>query len=214
MLKKTQNMQVIRIIIFGLFISTNLFGQNDDWFVKYDSSDNCGYVDKNGDIMIPIGKYFMCFTDTFRTYAIVSFKDKPGFIGIDKEEKELFTVFPFDNGPDYISYGTFRIIENSKMGFADTTGKIIIQPIYDFTFGFDKGLALVNLGGHREKSDPTDSNCEYYTWTGGKWGVIDKKGKVLLDLKYDYKWNHETQKTELIGITEKFLIENGQIIKE
>lgn len=44
--------------------------------------------------------------------------------------------------------------------------------------------------------------------------MIDKKGKVLLDLKYDYKWNHETQKTELIGETEKFLIENGQIIKE
>jgi hypothetical protein len=207
-------MQIIRIIILGLLISTNLFGQNDDWYVKYDSAGNCGYVDKNGDIMIPIGKYLMCFTDTFRTYAIVAFKNKPGFIGIDKEEKELFTVFPFDNGPDYISDGTFRIIENSKIGFADTTGKIIIQPIYDFTFGFDMGLALVNFDGHREKSDPTDPNCEYYTCTGGKWGVIDKNGKVLLDLKYDFKWNHETQKTELIGEDEKFLIENGQIIKE
>lgn len=207
-------MQIIKIIIFGLLISTNLFGQNVDWYRKYDSTDNCGYVDKDGNIMIPIGKYFMCFTDTFRTYAIVSFKDKSGFIGIDKVEKELFTVFPFDNGPDYISDGTFRIIKNSKMGFADTNGKIIIQPIYDFTFGFDKGLALVNVGGHREKPDPTDSNCEYYTWAGGKWGVIDKKGKVLLDLKNDYKWNHETQKTELIDGNEKSWIENGQIIKE
>lgn len=137
-------MQIIKIIFFGLLISNNLFGQNDDWYVKCDSSDYCGYVDKYGDIRIPIGKYFMCFTNTFRTYAIVSFKDKPGFIGIDKGENELFTVFPFDNGPDYISDGTFRIIDNSKMGFADTTGKIIIHPIYDFTFGFDKGLALVN----------------------------------------------------------------------
>jgi hypothetical protein len=143
----------------------------------------------------------------------VAIRNSPGFIGIDKEEKELFRVFPFDNGPDYVSDGTFRIIDTSKMGFADTTGKVIIQPIYDFTFGFDKGIALVNIGGHREKSDPTDPNCEHYTWTGGKWGVIDKSGNVLLDLKYDYKWNHETQITELIGENEKFLVENGQIIR-
>lgn len=206
-------MQKIRIIFWGLLISTNLIAQNDDWYVKYDSTSNCGYVDKLGNIMIPIGKYNMCFTDTFRAYAIVSFKDKPGFIGIDKKENELFTVYPFDNGPDYISDGTFRIIKDSKMGIADTTGKIIIQPIYDFTFGFDKGIAIVNVGGHREKSDPTDPNCEYYTWTAGKWGVIDKNGKLLLDVKYNYKWNHVTHKTELIGQDEIFLIENGLIIK-
>lgn len=204
-------MKIFEFIASGLLIMSNLNAQNDnDWILKYDSIDHCGYADTNGNIMIPFGKYSMCYTDTFKTYAIV-FMDEQGFFGIDKNENRLFTVFPYDNGPDYISEGTFRIIDNSKMGFADTTGKIIIQPIYDFVFGFDKGLALVNIHGHREKTDPADPNCEYHTWSGGKWGVIDKSGKLILEIKYDYKRNPVTQKIELTGNGEKYLIENGEI---
>ena len=208
-------MSIVKIIFLGLLTSTNLIAQNDsNWYVKYDSLENCGYVDNHGKIMIPFGKYNMCFTDTFRTYAIVSFKDKPGFFGIDKMGKELFTVYPFDNGPDYTSDGTFRIIENSKMGIADTTGKIIIPPVYDFTFGFENGLALVNIGGHKEKIDPTDPNCEYYTWTGGLWGIVNKKGLLILDIKYLYSRNHETNKIKLTGQKDQYEIFNGQLIKK
>lgn len=204
-------MKIFKFIASGLFIMSNLIAQNDnDWILKYDSIDHCGYVDKHDNMMIPFGKYRMCYTDTFKTYAIV-LMDEQGFIGIDKDENKLFTVFPYDNGPDYISDGTFRIIDNSKMGFADTTGKIVIQPVYRFTYPFDKGLALVNMHGHREKTDPADPNCEYYMWTGGKWGVIDKSGKLILDIKYDYKRNPVNQRIELTGNGEKYLVENGEI---
>ncbi|MBN2280241.1 MAG: WG repeat-containing protein [Candidatus Marinimicrobia bacterium] len=210
---KKQSGLIFRGMMMGLLITANLFGQQNDWYRRCDSADNCGYVDKKGNFMVPPGKYERCLTDTFRSYAIVSFRDKPDLVGIDKEGNILFTVFPYDNGPDYISEGTFRVTENTKIGFADTTGTIIIPPIYDFAFKFEKGLALVNIGGHRVSSNPADPDCEYYTWTGGHWGVIDKNGKVVLDINYHYNPDPASQKTELIGEDEKFIIEKGQIYK-
>jgi len=204
------------ILIISLYMTSNLIAQDDGiWIMKYDSTkyESCGYVDLNGNIKIPFGKYRTCYTDTFRTFAIV-LKDKEGFIGIDKLENKLFTVYPFDNGPDYVTDGTFRIIENSKMGVADTTGRIIIQPIYDFTFGFESGLALVNIGGHREKTIPNDPNCEYYTWTGGLWGVVNKQGKIVLKIKYHYFLDLKTGISELTRRKEKHEIKTGQIIKK
>ena len=68
------------------------------------------------------------FTDTFRTYAIVAGKNFV-FVAIDRQQKVLYNVFPFDNGPDYASDGLFRILKNNKIGYADElTGKVIINP--------------------------------------------------------------------------------------
>ena len=164
--------------------------------------------------MIPFGKYDICYTDTFKTYAIVTLNSNSGFIGIDKDENELFQVYPYDNGPDYVSDGLFRIIRDFKIGFADVvSGRIIIQPVFDFSFGFESGLAIVNIGGHKEKVNPANPNGEYHMWRGGKWGVIDKTGRLLLDIKYDYLWNHILQQYELVCEDEKYRIVNDNIIK-
>lgn len=203
------NMQKIKLVFIAQLFSSSLFGENDEWYVDYDSSEQSGYIDKSGNIMIPYGKYFRCWTDTFKTYAIVTIP-KSGYYAINKQEQILFEVFPFDNGPDYISDGTFRIINNSKVGFADSTGEIIISPRFDFAFPFDNGLASINNGGHREKSNP---NSENYIWKGGKWGIIDKKGNLLLDLKYNLKWNSDNHTLELFDDKEIFKIENGYILK-
>ncbi|OFX85144.1 MAG: hypothetical protein A2W99_07010 [Bacteroidetes bacterium GWF2_33_16] len=208
-------MKKFLLLLFAFLLSTESKSQdNEIWFVKCDSLDlnNCGYFDSNGNMKIPYGKYFICFTDTFRTFAIV-LKSGEGFIGIDKQENKLFEIYPFDNGPDYISDGTFRIIENNKMGIADTSGKILIKPIYDFTYGFENGIAIVNIGGHSERSDPTDPNCEYYTWAGGYWGIIDRQGNILLELKYNYFWNSSANKFEFINENEAYEIVEGRIIR-
>src|SRR5689334_17678782 len=82
---------------------------NNDILVSYiDTVNNrYGYKNLHGDIIIPAGKYSFCFTDTFRTYAVVSLPSK-GFVAIDRKENILYSVFPFDNGPDYIEDGLFR----------------------------------------------------------------------------------------------------------
>jgi hypothetical protein len=208
----------MKYLILLLFILLTIYKteaqQLDFWHLKCDSVeyDRCGYVDENGMIKIPLGKYPECFTDTFKNYAIV-LTAKDVFVAIDRDEKVLFTVYNYDNGPDYVSDGAFRIVDDNKMGFADTSGKIFIKPQYDFVFPFENGFALVNVGGGKEKSDPTDPDCEHYTWTGGLWGIIDKNGKYIKDLKYFCGWNQDTKRFELIGDSEKFEIIKGQIKK-
>jgi hypothetical protein len=47
-----------------------------------------GYKNSKGEIAIPSGKYMFCFTDTFKTYAIVTIPKK-GFVAIDRKENIL-----------------------------------------------------------------------------------------------------------------------------
>lgn len=204
----------VYLTIFSLFLLTILHAQEKDfWILKSDSTESLGYVDKLNNVKIPFGKYPMCYTDTFWTYAIV-LKTDEGFIAIDRQENKLFSVYPFDNGPDYVTEGTIRILDNKKMGIADTTGKIIIPAIYDFTYGFEYGLALINKGGRSVSIDPKDPNCEYHTWEGGKWGVADKTGKLILTIEYDYKRDLKTGEIHLFKKNKEYVISKGRIIKK
>jgi len=108
-----------RPVIFGQTI------QDDDYLVRIcdTATGDCGYANLEGETIIPLWKYSVCFTDTFRIYAIVSMLEK-GFVAINRQEKILYEVFPFDNGPDYPKEGLFRIRIGDKIGYADEiTGK-------------------------------------------------------------------------------------------
>lgn len=132
--------------------------------------DEYGYKNQNGDTIIQPGKYNLCFTDTFKTYAIVADKNFD-FVAIDRQENVLYNVFPFDGGPDYSSNGLFRIIINKKIGFADeATGKIIIKPRFDCAFPFENGIAKVGL------NCTTHADGENHYWTSDNWFYINKKG--------------------------------------
>lgn len=153
--------------LFGQIQKENLFkifeGQFDEPGVK------SGYVNGLGDTIIPLGKYYYCFTDTVQNFAFVC-KYDGRIIGINTEDEELFEVFRFDNGPDYISDGMFRIIKNGKIGFADMEGKIVIQPQFDCAFPFIHGKAKVS------NNCITVKHGEYSGWESGQWFFVDKTG--------------------------------------
>jgi len=165
-------------ILFLLLLLGNLtiHGQairENNYLLKVSDSDSgtCGYADLNGNMVIPLGKYSICFTDTFRTYAIVTLPEI-GFGAIDREENVLYKIFPYDNGPDYISDGLFRILENSKIGFAEsTTGKVVIKPQFDCARPFENGVAMVS------NNCKTVSEGEHSSWSGDNWYYVDKTGK-------------------------------------
>lgn len=114
------------------------------------------------------------------------------------------TVF-FDNGPDYYEDGLSRFLKDGKVGFHDLKGNIVIKPIYDFASPFRDGHANVCNGCYAEypkKQTPTyfplSSSASlierpfeghhllepmYVEIIGGKWGVIDKTGKIITRLK-------------------------------
>jgi hypothetical protein len=211
---KLTGFAIFFILVFSFCSHAVRDNNKDYWFLKTDPAnpDSQGYVDINNNIKIPYGKYKFCFTDTFRTYAVVLIPEN-GFVAIDRHEKKLFSVYPFDNGPDYEVEGTIRILDGRKVGIADTSGKIIIPPVYDFTFGFDHGLALVNLGGNSVSMNPMDPDCEYHTWEGGKWGIADRSGKLLLPVDFDYVRDNKTGSIYLQNQNERFEVLKGEILR-
>ncbi|MDA3815803.1 MAG: WG repeat-containing protein [Prolixibacteraceae bacterium] len=138
-----------------------------------------GYINSAGDTIIPIGKYSHCFTKEFDKIAIVSIKDQPGFYAIDRNEKLLFRVHRYDNGPDYVKDGLFRIIKNNKTGYANMNGEIVIQPKFDEALPFKNGYAVICKGGKKQKKG------EYITRDGGKWGYINTSEKYVVQPIYE-----------------------------
>jgi len=149
-------------------------GNTDYWFSFTDSvTQEQGYKSSNGHIVIPLGKYERCFTDTFKTYAVVV-KPNGGFIAIDRQENVLYGIFPYDNGPDYTSDGLFRILENNKIGYADSlTGTIVIKPQFDCAWPFENSVAEVST------DCTTLSDGEHSSWLSDHWFYIDKTGKKV-----------------------------------
>jgi len=167
------------LVIILLALSKEVVAQNQYWFrIHNPTKDEYAYVDGNGKIKIPFGRYSICYTDTFKTFAIVIHKKK-GFVAINKKEKVLFVIYPFDNGPDEVSSGLFRIIDNGLIGFADTLGNIVIKPRFKSVFPFSENLAAYCEGCITYRMG------EHRSWAGGKWGFIDKSGTTRIQPIYD-----------------------------
>lgn len=68
------------------------------------------YLNERGDTIVPYGKYRYCQTDTIKKIGFV-YENKPKdarIICINDAGKELFYVFKYDNGPDYIQETCWR----------------------------------------------------------------------------------------------------------
>ncbi len=128
-----------------------------------------GYANPAGDTVIALGSYLFCYTDTLKNFAIVMKKDGT-LIAIDKTNTELFEVYKYDNGPDYISEGLFRILKNRKIGYANIKGKIVIEPRFGCAFPFKNGRAKVSTDCKHIADD------EHSRWESDDWFYIDLNG--------------------------------------
>ncbi len=119
--------------------------KKDDYLLSFQDSTSGAYGFKNqkGEIVIPEGKYQMCFTDTFKSYAVVA-TPKLGLVAIDRNQNVLYKVFMFDNGPDEPSEGLFRIESNKKIGYTHAaTGEVVIRTQFDCALPFEDEQAKV-----------------------------------------------------------------------
>ncbi len=148
--------------------------ESDYWFLYYDEEyDVSGYLDTDKQIQIDFGEYTTCYTDTFKQYAIVLHHDY-GFIGINRKQKILFRVYPFDNGPDYPQEGMFRIVEDGKIGYVRASdGKIVIAPKYACAYPFEDGKAKVTDECEVIKEG------EHSVPQSDSWYYIDHRGKAV-----------------------------------
>jgi hypothetical protein len=87
----------------------------------------------------------------------------------------------FDNGADYFVEGLARTVRAGKIGFVDIALREVIAPVWDFAFPFNHGVAKV-CSGCRLVSRPGDEHREV---VGGKWGYIDRAGRVVVPVVHD-----------------------------
>ena len=127
------------------------------------------YTNKYGDTIISMGKYEISDTDTIKTFALI-INDTLPWIGIDRFENLLFQVFKYEDSPDMLNEGLFRVIRNGKIGYANKLGQIIIPCQYDCAWPFKNGRAKVAT------NCSTFKDYEHHIWKSQDWFYIDKNG--------------------------------------
>ncbi|HEX7316285.1 MAG TPA: WG repeat-containing protein [Pyrinomonadaceae bacterium] len=151
-----------------------------------------GFINGEGEIVVPL-KYE--HADSFSEgLARVSLNGKYGFINkggrpvvplkfhtlLDEEGAPELPPSKFVDGLAPFSEGA----EDTKYGFIDKTGKVVIEPTFDEAESFSDGLALVGL-----KEDTTGmSFAEKYRSIargGNLRGFIDRSGKTVIPIKYE-----------------------------
>jgi len=111
----------------------------------------------------------------FSKNGLASFFYEGSMFYVSKAGKVVRTYF-FDNGADYFVEGVARTILNNKFGYIDEQLNVVIKPEYDFVFPFKNGIAVVCNGCRFELSG------EHNKIAGGKWGVINKSGKIVIPI--------------------------------
>jgi len=138
----------------------------------YTENEEPYFLNENGEEIIPAGKYVMSYSDTIYDYGIVM--DSTGRIwAITQTDSALFEVYNFDNGPDYIEEGLFRIVKDGLIGFANEAGEIIIEPQYQCAYPFENGSAQVAF----ECESTTE--FEMTKWESEHWFYIDQAGNSI-----------------------------------
>jgi len=76
----------------------------------------------------------------------------------------------------------FPVSVDGRYGYVDTNGRMVIKPVFDEAFDFHDGLAGVLMGGQKKLG-----RDGYVFYLGGKFGYIDKTGKLAIPLaKYEF----------------------------
>ena len=167
---------IFSIIVFATLTS---FAQtNNNYLIRVCQDSICelgtpsGYINYKGDTIIRMGQYHYCYTDTIKYFGIVL--DTSGqCLAINNLGQFLYNIKWYDNGPDYVSEGLFRIQIDGKTGYANTKGEIIIVAKYECTTPFEKGRAKVTYN-----CDLIDDR-EHKVMNSESWFYIDTKGNKI-----------------------------------
>lgn len=131
--------------------------------------DRIGYINKNGDVVIPPkfynASYFsegLASVYTKGKNGLVSwgFIDKTGKIVIDAQFE---SAGAFHSGMALVSKWDSEKNQN-LLGYINKTGKLVVPYQYTYANDFSEGLAAVNVDG--------------------KWGFIDTTGKVIISPQF------------------------------
>lgn len=93
----------------------------------------------------------------------------------------------------------FYSADVDKYGYADSSGRVVVAPKYDFAWEFREGMSAVKIGGLygyvNDQGVEVISPTYQFAWMfsdglsvvreGEKFGFIDKQGKMVVPAIYD-----------------------------
>ncbi|MES2588851.1 MAG: WG repeat-containing protein [Bacteroidota bacterium] len=107
----------------------------------------------------------------------------PGKYGL-KDKKGKVLIKPKYDKVGRFSEGFASVQIGDKMSFINSLGKEIIPfGTYSYVGYFEKGICAVNVGGNLAEFNQVEWGAQE---SSGKWGFIDKTGKVVIPIKYDW----------------------------
>jgi|JI8StandDraft_1071087.scaffolds.fasta_scaffold03172_2 hypothetical protein len=162
-------------LVASILLNFSISAESIPW-KAFESNGLYGFKNQKGKIMLK-PEYQMAFDFSNHSVAFVYKLTK--WICIDLKNTELLEVVPYDNGPDYFSEKLARYIENRKTGYFDQKCKKVIPANYDFGTPFENGFASVCNGCDSKKDG------EHSSIVGGKYGMIDSKGKEVIPIEFD-----------------------------
>jgi hypothetical protein len=136
-----------------------------------------GYINRSGEVVVaPRFRQALDFDEglarvqTEKTLDYIDAQGKTVFT-IPEKLRPLNWTRPFSDG-----LAAFAV--KRKCGYFDRQGKVVVDPKYDDVKEFSEGLAAVNEGAKSERSMVP-------LLLGGKWGFIDKTGRLIVPLQFD-----------------------------
>lgn len=138
-----------------------------------------GFIDIRGKAITPFQYSILSLLGGVKCVnGMIPVRNQAGKSGYIDKTGKLVVPFNYEEISNFSDgMGKVKTRYNGKVSYVNTRGEIVIPEKYDDGTIFTDGLAFVNLGA-RAKSI-------YSGLEGGKWGVIDKTGKEVIQVIYD-----------------------------
>ncbi len=189
---------------------------------KQDTSGKWGYVDAQGNTVIP---YQYDDAGNFReNVAWVKLNFEYGYIN---QQGKMVIPCRYDYAQDFME-GLARVKLNGKYGYINNQGETVIPCKYDWIESFIDGMARVELNGKKGYIDKQGKEvipCIYSEMENfvddmarvelnGKWGYIDKQGEDVIPCIYNKIGDFSKGNLARVELNEKvgYINKRGEIV--
>lgn len=164
----------------------DLIGNFSEGLAQVQLNGKEGFVDRAGQEIISL-KYDRV-SNFSRGLAQAKLNGKIVFINKHGEQLSSLNVSKYSD-VEIFSNGVLKVSagdDQDKYGIIDQFGVEIVPVIFSFIEDVpEENLLIVNKDGEYGGRFANGEKYPTFRFTGGKWGIYDKKGNVIVPLKYD-----------------------------
>lgn len=209
------------------FIYDESFGSFSKGLADVTLNDSCGYIDKNGKVVIPLN-YETCYPFLSDLAVVWTFEGEQKLI--NKEGETFEFVEEKHKNKKLWSLNSYPGVFNTVKGRGrlNAKGDTIIPPNYMATGNLSNGMYIVraknekwgayNSNGKLIIEPQFDDLWHFYEGVANfslnkKWGFVNKKGEIVIKPKFDYasQFNNGFAYVELEGKS-GFINKKGEIV--